>query len=47
MPPTSRKQKDGYWCSAHFLLFVQSGTSARGMASPTFRVGLHTSVNLF
>lgn len=42
MAATVRKQREPSlcWCSAHFLLFIQSETPAHQMALPTFRVGL-------
>lgn len=35
------------WCSAHFLIFIQSGASAHGVVPPTLRVGLICSVKTF
>lgn len=36
------KEGDEFWCSAWFLLFIQSKTPALG--APIFRVGLPASV---
>lgn len=43
----SQEAKRGdFWHSVHFLFFTQCEPPAHGMALPSFRVGLPTSVNL-
>lgn len=39
-------ERDGRWCPAHFLLFIQSGIPTQGMVLATTRVGLPISVNV-
>lgn len=43
LPPLDT-QRGKYWCSAHFLFLIQSGTSANGIVLPTFRTGVQRSV---
>lgn len=43
---TARKQRDGCWHSAHFLLFVQFRSQAHWLASPKLRVSLPMSVGI-
>jgi hypothetical protein len=40
------RENDEYWCSAIFILFIQSRNSAHRMILSAFRVGLLKSVNL-
>lgn len=44
--PSQEAERDEHWCSASFLLFMQSRTPAHGVVLPTFRVDLPTSVSL-
>lgn len=45
MTHSQEAESDEFWGSA-LLLLTQSGTPAQGIMSPTFRLGLLTSINL-